>query len=239
MARTVITGRPPSFKPRAPSTTYRKKLPEERKHNPGAGRPRLDVDWDKVKILAHVHSTIEEIAEVTGVSPSTLAQRPEFLTIYKNGWHKGQVSLRRKQWRVATAWAWQKINCPECDGFGEISRSYGEQRQVKVCSRCEGKGEIPRDPTAQENTMMIFLGKNILGQSDRHEVSGPGGGPIQVNHRQELKRLSVEELETLKNLLEKAQAKEVIDLPAVEVRALPAPASKNGRERKNGRTVPV
>ena len=74
--------------------------------------------------------------------------------------------------------------------------------------------------------MMIFLGKNILGQSDRHEVSGPGGGPIQVDHRQDLKRLSVEELEQLRELLEKA---EVIEVEVVEVKSLP-PAPVNGRD---------
>jgi hypothetical protein len=28
--------------------------------------------------------------------------------------------------------------------------------------------------------MLIWLGKNMLGQSDRHELGGPGGGPIEM-----------------------------------------------------------
>jgi hypothetical protein len=30
------------------------------------------------------------------------------------------------------------------------------------------------------DTMLIWLGKNMLGQSDRHELGGPGGGPIEM-----------------------------------------------------------
>ncbi|MBQ7263989.1 MAG: hypothetical protein IJR14_09775 [Synergistaceae bacterium] len=55
--------------------------------------------------------------------------------------------------------------------------------------------------------MAIFLGKNLLGQSDRQglELTGPDGGPVRVSHGPDLTRLSKEELMTLDAILEKAE----------------------------------
>lgn len=33
---------------------------------------------------------------------------------------------------------------------------------------------------AGSDTMLIWLGKNMLGQTDRHELSGKGGGPVMI-----------------------------------------------------------
>ena len=52
-------------------------------------------------------------------------------------------------------------------------------------------------------TMLVWLGKNLLGQTDRHELTGPAGGPIQVENV-DLTKLSDEELKQLENLIEKA-----------------------------------
>lgn len=55
--------------------------------------------------------------------------------------------------------------------------------------------------------MAIFLGKNLLGQSDRQgvELSGPDGGPVRVAQHPDLSRLSKEELRELDRILEKAE----------------------------------
>jgi hypothetical protein len=54
-------------------------------------------------------------------------------------------------------------------------------------------------------TMLIWLGKQLLGQNDRHELTGADGGPIQ--HEQvDLRRLSDAELAQLEELVEKAHA---------------------------------
>lgn len=54
--------------------------------------------------------------------------------------------------------------------------------------------------------MLIFLGKNMLGQSDaiRSEISGPGGGPIQTEGKGRTK----EELAAFAAMVAKAEAEE-------------------------------
>ena len=53
----------------------------------------------------------------------------------------------------------------------------------------------------------IFLAKNLLGYRDvlSSEHSGPGGGPIPIDARPDLSRLSDDELDQLKALMDKAQ----------------------------------
>jgi hypothetical protein len=54
----------------------------------------------------------------------------------------------------------------------------------------------------------IFLAKNLLGYRDvqRNEPSGPEGGPLPVDGGIDLSRLSLEEVEQLRALLDRAQA---------------------------------
>jgi hypothetical protein len=59
---------------------------------------------------------------------------------------------------------------------------------------------------AQGNpTMLVWFGKQWLGQSDRHELTGADGGPIQYE-RVDLRKLSDAELALLEELVEKAHA---------------------------------
>ena len=53
----------------------------------------------------------------------------------------------------------------------------------------------------------IFLAKNLLGYRDvlSNEHSGPDGGPIPLDSRPDLSKLTDEELEQLKELMDKAQ----------------------------------
>jgi len=54
--------------------------------------------------------------------------------------------------------------------------------------------------------MLIFLGKQYLGQKDRSELTGAGDGPLQLQHQMALiGKLSIEEQDKLAELLEKAQ----------------------------------
>jgi len=97
------------------------------------GRPPIEIDYGKCEKLARIMCTHSEIAEVLGVSLSTLEHDPEFLQVHKRGIEAGKASLRRMQWKSA-----------------------------------EG-GNV---------TSQIWLGKQYLGQRDKSEISGDGGGPV-------------------------------------------------------------
>jgi len=104
----------------------------ETEKNP-VGRPPIDIDYVACEKLARIMCTHSEIAEVLGVSLSTLEHDPEFLQVHKRGIEAGKASLRRMQWKSA-----------------------------------EG-GNV---------TSQIWLGKQYLGQRDKSEISGDGGGPV-------------------------------------------------------------
>jgi hypothetical protein len=89
------------------------------------GRPKKEIDYDKVEKLASIHCTQEEIATILELSVDTLQRDPEFCGIYKRGLEKGRASLRRMQWKAAEA---------------------------------------------GDKTMLVWLGKQILGQRDKQDI---------------------------------------------------------------------
>ena len=58
--------------------------------------------------------------------------------------------------------------------------------------------------------MLIFLGKNWLGQSDKQDLklSGSKDNPLQIIHKYDLSALSEQELLILRNILLKAEKNE-------------------------------
>jgi len=162
-----------------------------------AGRPALNVDWDKVYKFAKIHATPEEISWVMGYEVKSLIQRPEFSTVYRKGWEGGKMSLRRRQFQAALGTA------PYTDKNGN-----------------------KREGRAPSVSMMIWLGKQILRQSDKMIIGQDDDNPITVLHEHKIDygNLSVKELETLKALLEKAnnptvQTKhEILDVTPVPVK---------------------
>jgi hypothetical protein len=51
-----------------------------------------------------------------------------------------------------------------------------------------------------DRTMLIWLGKQYLGQAEKHELSGPGGAPIKTNSTISMGQLSDAELDVLEKL---------------------------------------
>lgn len=102
------------------------------------GRKKLTIDFERVANMCAIQCTGEEIASVEGVSYDTLVRRIDeeygltFAEYYKQHSGKGKVSLRRKQFEVAT----------------------------------KGKGNVQ---------MLIWLGKQHLGQADKKEIESPLG----------------------------------------------------------------
>lgn len=91
------------------------------------GRPKIQFDYAEIEKLAQLHCTIEEIASFFGVNSKTLSRDEKFKEIYKKGMDTGKMSLRRMQFKAASA------------------------------------GNV---------TMLIWLGKQLLGQTDKLNTSG-------------------------------------------------------------------
>lgn len=60
----------------------------------------------------------------------------------------------------------------------------------------------------QNPTMLIWLGKNLLGQADKQEITGAGGAPlVPTRELPDYSKLSTDELRTFLALAEKARTK--------------------------------
>jgi hypothetical protein len=114
------------------------------------GRPRATVDLALVEKLAGIACTLEEIADVTGVSKSTLlrlGKQTDFSKAIQRGRSKGKVSLRRLQWQSAEG-IFETIEDP-------AGKKKPRRRMI-----------VPPNVTAQ-----IWLGKQMLGQRTEPETA--------------------------------------------------------------------
>ena len=123
----------------------------------GGNKPR---DWELVDKLAGILCTEEEIASVCKCSRQTLINRckkehgctfKEYLSEHQDS---GRVSLRRLQWASA-------------QGVEGVPLK-GKDGKVIVDDKRRIQWETPSQ--APSISMQIFLGKNILGQSDRQDM---------------------------------------------------------------------
>ena len=101
----------------------------------GEGRPKAVIDYARLRKLARIQCTQEEMASVLDVCVDTLQRDERAMQIYRDGMAHGRMSVRRAQFRAMLQ---------------------GNQ------------------------TMLVWLGKQYLGQRDHQELSGPAGGPMQV-----------------------------------------------------------
>ena len=74
-----------------------KKVTKKYNYTKKTGRPKIQLDYDKIYSLAQVMATYIEIADILGVSVSKLENDAEFKRIYKKGTNTGRTSLRRYQ----------------------------------------------------------------------------------------------------------------------------------------------
>jgi hypothetical protein len=99
--------------------------------------------------------------------------------------------------------------------IGVSTRTIQRRRKVKhfgeAADRAKAKGRVSvrrhlfRLAAAGNVAAAIFLAKNLLGYRDvvNNEHSGPNGGPIPIDARPDLSRLSDEELDLLEKLHKK------------------------------------
>ncbi len=125
------------------------------------GAPPRSCNWVLVERLAMLHCTPAEICAVVQCDSGTLLRHPKFSRIYKHGWVRGMMSLRRAQFKKAV--------------------------------------------TEGDTRMMIFLGKQMLGQRD-YWLGDPvlEPPPVDTEFMQgelDFRKLSVDQMETLRDLI--------------------------------------
>ena len=116
--------------------------------HPG-GKPRIKIDYAACEKLDRIMCTQLEIAEVLGVSLSTLEHDKEFLRIHKKGIEAGKASLRRMQWKSAeggnvTSQIWLGKQYLGQRDKSEISGPEGEPLKV-VFNVVDGRTSETRD----------------------------------------------------------------------------------------------
>lgn len=147
----------------------------KKKSGPKGGRPAYvftPAALADLATLAGAANTIDDIASVIGVSKRTLETR--------------------------IAWN-EKLDSEDQDEVAQIYRKAvaGRRSNLRVAQYALAIGEGDRGPNP---TMLIWLGKQDLGQRDfrQLEVSGPAGGPVTVN-AELLPELEQKLVEFLKN----------------------------------------
>jgi len=120
------------------------------------GRPKIVIDYEMVKKLAHIHCTQDEIASMMDISVRTLQRDDEFCRIYKRGIETGCASLRRLQWKAAekgdkTMLVWLgKIYLKQVDKQ-EIDQNVYENGKKPVEELKESIDKIRRDKKKNED----------------------------------------------------------------------------------------
>jgi hypothetical protein len=148
-------------------------------------RPKADIDLKQVEALAGLQCTDEEIAAVLGVNVRTITRKKaqknsSFVQAYKKGKEKGKTSLRRIQWQAAQGITWEVWKCDKKQSFShEYICTDKKSKNKPECNGCDGARRATiTDFKGGATGMQIWLGKQWLGQADKQEVSGKGGGPI-------------------------------------------------------------
>jgi len=112
-------------------------------------RPKIEIDQKQVFKLAVLQCTEIEIAYFIGVSVDTLQRRKWFGGLYKKGLEEGRSSLRRLQWKVAN----------------------GDYLAKRITRVTKAGDDVTEETFAAPNpTMLIWLGKQYLGQADKTEI---------------------------------------------------------------------
>lgn len=144
----------------------------DKENKKDVGRPAFVFDDKKLsdleKLLA-MQATDEEIAAWFGISRKTLFTHRKddagLADLYKQGRDKGKASLRRLMWQSA------------CGKPPEIIKDSLGQPIILVDSK--GHQHIAMTESREPNVgMQIFLSKNMLGMTDKQEVTGKDGEPL-------------------------------------------------------------
>lgn len=131
------------------------------------GRPKFKFDYAQIHDLASIMCTDAEMALICGCSIDAVVRAkkhdPEFISSYYRGKGLALVSLRRKQWVIAMGEVAPNFLIDELNKIIKAGKPISNEtlesviEQAKLTKNCD-KGHP---------TMLIFLGKNELGQTDQ------------------------------------------------------------------------
>ena len=113
----------------------------------GAGRPKLELNDEGVEHLASFMCTNEEIAAVLNCSADTIERN--YAGAVKKGHERGKSSLRRQQYKMAMG-----VLAVGPDGKPEEDKNGNPTNRYLI---------------APNPTLLIWLGKQCLHQSDKNE----------------------------------------------------------------------
>ncbi len=124
--------------------------------------PKIKIDLETVGKLAELQCTDLEIATFLRLSQDTITRRkrdnPAFVEALESGKGRGKISLRRLQWLSAQGERGETITTVE-NGKTIVTEKRGREPSI---------------------AMQIWLGKQVLGQTEKQEVFGKETGPIVI-----------------------------------------------------------
>ncbi len=124
--------------------------------------PKIKIDLETVGKLAELQCTDLEIATFLRLSQDTITRRkrdnPEFREALEAGKGRGRISLRRLQWLSAQGERGETITTID-NGKTIVTEKRGREPSI---------------------AMQIWLGKQVLGQTEKQEVFGKEAGPIVI-----------------------------------------------------------
>lgn len=150
------------------------------------------------KVQAYSKTLMEARAEKTGIDAEWVLKRlaqdatADVADLYDENCNLKSVHDWPMAWRTGLVAGIETVQ--ERDGQDEDGKSqFVTVRKVRLADRAK---------------LLEMVGKHIdvRAFAERHEHSGPNGGPIPVQHSVDLSGLSAAELKTMKALLEKAGA---------------------------------
>jgi len=149
-------------------------MTEQKKHAGGIGRGyKKIIDWDAIGRMAQVMCTDDDIATITHTSLYCLKTR----CVTDNGCKFGEFIARHQQQGKASV---RKVQYEMAIGReGKLLRD--DKGKMVLDDKGHPQWEImPISPNA---TMLVWLGKQWLGQTDKveNQVSGKDGGVLTVN----------------------------------------------------------
>jgi hypothetical protein len=140
------------------------------KPKPKTGRPLAVIDPAQVEALARIHCTHAEIAAVLGCHKDTITNR--FSDLIEKGKEEGRASLRRQQWKLATAG-----NATMCIWLGKQLLGQQDRQTLEHSGPDGGPIEVQaHELRSRLASRVAGIAARVGARTDHPEPHGGGGG---------------------------------------------------------------